>query len=128
MTDSEKIEQLLSQLQSEGRSSPAGQSWGKFHAFLSTHQSEKSGRPPMPLILAASGESNATKHSRLRDQLDWPQRKGCYLLLWRGWTVFRRRNGTHARLLIGARQVTAGIERTKWIYESLTPLLIALPD
>jgi hypothetical protein len=76
MTDSEKIEQLLSQLQSEGRSSPAGQSWGKFHAFLSTHQSEKSGRPPLPLILAASGESNATKHSRLRDQLDWAAAQG----------------------------------------------------
>ena len=76
MTDSEKIEQLLELLKSEGRSSPAGRSWAKFHAFLGKHESGQSDAPPMPLILAASGESDATKHSRPRDQLEWAATHG----------------------------------------------------
>ena len=76
MTESEKIEVLLSQLQSEERSSPVGESWMEFHDFLLTHQTKTSGKSPVPLILAASGESNGTKHSRLRDQLEWAARLG----------------------------------------------------
>ena len=33
-------------------------------------------RPPVPLILAASGESDAAKHNRLRQQLEWADGHG----------------------------------------------------
>jgi len=76
MTDSGKIDLFLSDLKSQGRSSPVGHSWMEFHAFLAMHQTDKSGKPPVPLILAASGESNSTKHSRLREQLEWAAERG----------------------------------------------------
>jgi hypothetical protein len=76
MTDLIKIEQFLDFLKSQGRSSPAGRNWAEFYAFLGKHKSENSGQPPMPLILAASGESDATKHARLRNQLEWAAAQG----------------------------------------------------
>lgn len=77
MTESDKkIEQVLSQMQSEGRYSLVGQSWMEFDDFLSTHQTYTSIEPPVPLILASSGELNGTKRYRLRDPLKWAARHG----------------------------------------------------
>ena len=76
MSDLDRIKQFLDLLKYNGRSSPAGRNWAEFHAFLGTHKSGKSGAPPMPLILAAVGESDMTKHGRLRGQLTWAAEQG----------------------------------------------------
>ena len=75
--DEPTIEQFLSRIRAEGRSSPAGQYWAAFHKLLSSRVGRTGGRrPPMPLILAASGESNAAKHARLAEQLQWAHANG----------------------------------------------------
>ena len=76
MKDDEKINVFMAQLKSEGRSSPGGNSWAEFHAFLCLYQTSRSDRPLVPLILAASGESDAAKHFRLAAQLQWVARQG----------------------------------------------------
>jgi len=63
------IECFLASLKEEGRSSPCG--WHQFHQFLTTKKLPGQPPPPVPLILAASDESNATKHRRLGKQLKW---------------------------------------------------------
>jgi hypothetical protein len=71
------IDNFMKQLKAEGRSSPAGQHWAKFHEMLCHHsQRIGAGRPPVPLILAASGESDAAKHRRLAEQLYWAETNG----------------------------------------------------
>ena len=95
MTDDEKIKIFMGRLQSEGRSSPSGHNWARFHSYLCKHQTQDSGRPLMPLILAAAGESDATKHLRLRAQLEWTASQGklCEAIEWlndlklEGWNV-----------------------------------------
>jgi hypothetical protein len=76
MTDEERRQQFLADIKSKGRSSPAGKHWDEFFEFLRRHSSG-AGRPPVPLILAASGASNRTKHKRLSDQLRWAIDQGC---------------------------------------------------
>jgi hypothetical protein len=66
----------LGQLREQGRSSPEGRYWHEFHLFLQTKRSRKP--PPVPLILAASGASNSSKHRRLSEQLDWAIENGCF--------------------------------------------------
>ncbi len=59
------IEQFLNEIKLEGRASPAGFHWHQFYKFLQSRKTESASDPPIPLILAASGESNARKHERL---------------------------------------------------------------
>jgi hypothetical protein len=68
------IEQFLNEIRLDGRSSPAGFHWHRFFEFLQTKKTESRGDPPVPLILAAAGESNARKHERLAQQLEWALR------------------------------------------------------
>jgi hypothetical protein len=70
------IEQFLNEIKLEGRASPSGFHWDQFYKFLKSRKTESAGDPPIPLILAASGESNARKHERLAQQLDWALRQG----------------------------------------------------
>jgi hypothetical protein len=73
-----RINALLERAKAEGRSSPSGLSWAQFHELLCSHMRSAEGmKPPMPLILAASGESNSVKHQRLAEQLHWAQANGC---------------------------------------------------
>jgi hypothetical protein len=75
--DEALISNFLERIASEGRSSPAGLHWATFHELLCSHVSRiGTGRPPMPLILAASGEANSSKHQRLAEQLQWARANG----------------------------------------------------
>jgi len=71
------IEVFLGSLKEQGRSSPAGMHWQRFYEFLQAKRRQDQGKPPVPLILAASGESDASKHRRLGDQLHWAEANGC---------------------------------------------------
>ncbi len=66
---------FLLELMADGRSSPAD--WQRFYLFLKTCKQPGQPDPPVPLILAASGESDASKHSRLACQLQWATENGC---------------------------------------------------
>jgi hypothetical protein len=70
------IEKFLNERKLEGRASPAGFHWHQFYKFLQSSKTENASDPPIPLILAAAGESNAKKHERLEQQLDWALRYG----------------------------------------------------
>lgn len=72
-----RIEYFLSAIKSNGRSSPAGMHWQQFHEFLTTQTQPGHGKPPVPLILAAAGESARSKQSRLSRQLVWALENGC---------------------------------------------------
>jgi len=72
-----KIESYLESIKEEGRSSPAGMHWNDFFLFLKKFKKNDHTDPPVPLILAASGESDATKHRRLSHQLYWALDNGC---------------------------------------------------
>ena len=69
-----RIEEFLAALKADGRSSP--KDWHRFHQFLQSKKQAGQKDPPVPLILAASDESNATKHQRLSAQLYWAQENG----------------------------------------------------
>ena len=71
------IDRFLDQIRSQGRSSPSGQHWQRFWAWLAERAPAGAGRPPAPLILAAAGESDAVKHDRLRAQLEFAREHGC---------------------------------------------------
>jgi hypothetical protein len=75
--DNALIDEFLDRIKAEGCSSPAGMHWMAFYELLSGHAGRVgAGRPPMPLILAASGEADSTKHRRLGDQLRWALEHG----------------------------------------------------
>ena len=74
-TPDPRIEEFLAALKADGRSSP--EDWHRFHQFLQSKKKAGQKDPPVPLILAASDESNATKHHRLSGQLYWAQENGC---------------------------------------------------
>jgi hypothetical protein len=76
MMGKDRIEAFLADCKAAGRSSPAGMAWHEFWTWLSAAKPADADGPPVPLILAASGESDASKHSRLRKQLDWADRHG----------------------------------------------------
>jgi hypothetical protein len=77
LMDEDLIDNFLARLKTEGRSSPLGQHWARFHSLLCGHAGPvPASRPPVPLILAASGESDHTKHRRLAEQLRWAQTNG----------------------------------------------------
>ena len=51
--------------------------WNNFFIFLKTFKQTDEPDPPVPLILAASGESDASKHLRLSMQLQWALDHDC---------------------------------------------------
>ena len=69
-----RIGAYLSACKECGRSSPAGSAWYAFWTRLSSAKPAGVSDPPVPLILAASGESDASKQRRLREQLVWAER------------------------------------------------------
>lgn len=80
MTTSETAEKdaFLAAIKAEGRSSPAGMHWQAFYAVLLHSGVPSVSKPPVPLILAASGASDDAKHRRLAEQLDWAIRHGVF--------------------------------------------------
>ena len=72
-----RINQFLSDLKAGGRSSPAGDYWQRFYKLLQAKTKAGHGNPPVPMILAASGESDDSKHRRLSSQLQWALENGC---------------------------------------------------
>lgn len=74
-----RIDAFLSEIKLEGRSSPSGKHWHDFWKWLNNHVPNQTEKPPMPLILAASGSSDSTKHDRLREQLMFAERHGLAL-------------------------------------------------
>jgi len=78
MTLVQRKQEFLDCLRSEGRSSPEGMHWHDFYVFLQRRKAEpEHPDPPRPLILAASSESDCSKHQRLSDQLDWAIDNNC---------------------------------------------------
>ena len=75
--DEAPIESFMDRIKADGRSSPTGIHWKSFHDLL-CRQAVRLGakRPPVPLILAASGEASSSKHQRLGEQLRWAQANG----------------------------------------------------
>lgn len=69
------VQAFLDALKADGRSSPAY--WLQFYEFLQARKRTKQSEPPVPLILGASGASDATKHERLSEQLLWAHENGC---------------------------------------------------
>lgn len=69
------IDHYMDELKADGRACPAD--WPAFHRLLSSYQRPGTPKPPVPMILAASAESPASKHGRLREQLRWADAHGC---------------------------------------------------
>lgn len=76
MTDP-RIEDFLKMIKTDDRSSPKGVRWHEFYEFLISKKRQGQTKPPVPLILAASGESDASKYRRLSDQLQWALQNDC---------------------------------------------------
>lgn len=70
-----RVEEYMAGLKTEWRSSPID--WHSFHQFLKNKQTPNGTPPPVPMILAASAESAASKHRRLGEQLMWAAQNGC---------------------------------------------------
>lgn len=75
IASSENLQDYLAALKASCRSSP--QDWNRFYLFLKSKKLPGQKDPPVPLILAASCESDATKHGRLSAQLQWAQENQC---------------------------------------------------
>ena len=71
------IDNYLGIIKKEGMSSPAGMYWNDFFSLLKQYKVHNEPDPPVPLILAASGESDASKHFRLSEQLYWAADHNC---------------------------------------------------
>ena len=69
------IDAFLLELRAHGRSNL--EQWHEFYLFLKTKTREGHRVPPVPMILAASGESAASKYNRLSEQLAWARENGC---------------------------------------------------
>jgi hypothetical protein len=68
--------QSLAELLERSHSSP--RRWHEFYRALCVHAANEDDLPPKPLILAGSACSNASKHKRLSEQLDWSIEHGCF--------------------------------------------------
>lgn len=73
----QEIKSFLDEVKKDGRSSPSGMYWNDFFMLLKKYKQPSDPDPPVPLILAASGESDASKHHRLSKQLEWALEHGC---------------------------------------------------
>ena len=71
------VEYILTSIKKEGISSPTGMYWNDYFLFLKKNKDHKDSDPSVPLILAASGESDASKHYRLSEQLYWAADYNC---------------------------------------------------
>jgi hypothetical protein len=67
----QEIETFLNEMKVNERLSPSGMYWNDFFIFLKSFRQSGETDPPVPLILAASGESDALKYLRLSKQLQW---------------------------------------------------------
>jgi hypothetical protein len=76
-TAHERITLFLAHINAEGRSSPAGMHWQKFHDLLIKQRQIGQGEHPTPLIWAVASESDASKHDCLANQLEWAEAHGC---------------------------------------------------
>lgn len=72
-----QVVDYLAGLKRERRSSPEGIAWQRFFERLCTLKRPDADAPPVPLIFAASNESNSAKHRRLVAQLEWAGENGC---------------------------------------------------
>jgi hypothetical protein len=78
MTPDDRKQAFLDIVKSEGRSSPEGIFWHQFYEFLKSRKLRPDNPdPPVPLILAAASESDASKHHRLSSQLQWAIMNNC---------------------------------------------------
>ena len=78
MSTNPQIDQMLITWKAQGLSSPAGMYWQRFYDLLRSKKQQEGSGPPVPLILAASGESNGAKQRRLASQLEWAIENGCF--------------------------------------------------
>ena len=70
MTADDRLQAFLNKIKAENRSSPYA--WHDFYTYLKGFKTnELDVDPIVPLILAASGASNAEKYQRLSAQLQW---------------------------------------------------------
>lgn len=76
MRENADIEGFIASTKAEGRSSPEGFAWHEYWEWLESVAPRGAGKPPVPLILGASGESDAAKHFRLSEQLYWAAKHG----------------------------------------------------
>jgi hypothetical protein len=75
MSADERLEAFLNNIKAENRSSPYA--WHDFYIYLKgCKTSDMDVDPIVPLILAASGASDADKHRRLGAQLQWAKDRG----------------------------------------------------
>jgi hypothetical protein len=74
---SQGLTEFLDEIKKDERSSPSGRYWNNFFIFIKTFKQPGEPDPPVPLILAASGESDASKHLRLSNQLQWALDHDC---------------------------------------------------
>ena len=75
--DESKIQEFLDESKAQGKASPDGMYWNDFFLFIRKYKQAGETDPPVPLILAASGESPASKQQRLEAQLEWAQTNNC---------------------------------------------------
>ncbi len=73
----QNIKSFLDEIKKNGKSSPYGMHWNEFFKFLKNYKKQNETDPPLPLILAATGESKALKHHRLSMQLEWAEGHNC---------------------------------------------------
>jgi len=76
MTDWSTAEAWLERTKAANRSSPIGYAWHEFWQWLERAAPTATRKPPVPFILAASGESASSKFNHLRDQLRWASDHG----------------------------------------------------
>lgn len=73
----DRIARFIEAQTNAGRSSPTGMHWQQFYESLLSRVAAGARKPSAPLILAASGESAASKSARLASQLKWAAENGC---------------------------------------------------
>ncbi len=71
MTDWSTAEAWLERTKAANRSSPTAQAWHRFWQSLQRGVPSATRTPPMPIILAGSAASAASKFDQLREQLRW---------------------------------------------------------
>ena len=75
--DDSRIQDFLDRIKAQEKADPSGMWWQDFYLLLQRQKKAGESDPPVPLILAASGESSASKHRRLKSQLEWAQQNDC---------------------------------------------------